>query len=206
MNKNTATLRLTEPVIFLRTGSDSTSQRRRGGRPDYPPALLRGLLSLKIVKPTRIKSVDVVFEGVARTDWPDVGVGVGTRRMEIHEENPFLSLKIILFEGNQQGRSKTIGPGSIIGDRRSSLVEGVNHLALADEHTRGRKERRDAPNPEASQRGLLATRNGTEPPTLSSIREAPLRPRLSIGEGPAGTSSDPTIPTTARSTSSTNGK
>lgn len=71
MNKNSVSLRLTEPVIFLRSGSDSASRRRRRGRAEYPPALLRGLLTLKLVKPTKIKSIEVEFEGLTRTDWPD---------------------------------------------------------------------------------------------------------------------------------------
>ena len=37
----------------------------------HPPALLRGLLTLKLVKPTRIKSIEVLLEGISRTDWPD---------------------------------------------------------------------------------------------------------------------------------------
>jgi arrestin-related trafficking adapter 3/6 len=71
MNRNSATLRLTEPVIFLRNGSDSSSGRRRVGGADCPPALLRGLLTLKLVKPTRVKSIEVLLEGISKTDWPD---------------------------------------------------------------------------------------------------------------------------------------
>jgi len=71
MNRNTATLRLTEPVIFLRSGADCTSRRRRALNVQNPPALLRAILTLKLVKPTRVKSIEVVFEGVAKTDWPD---------------------------------------------------------------------------------------------------------------------------------------
>jgi hypothetical protein len=44
------------------------------GRADYPPALLRGLLTLKLVKPTRVKSIEVLLEGTSKTDWPDGGI------------------------------------------------------------------------------------------------------------------------------------
>lgn len=71
MNRNTLSLRLTEPVVFLRSGSDSASRRRRRGRAEYPPTLLRGILTLNLTKPTRIKSIEVEFEGISRTDWPD---------------------------------------------------------------------------------------------------------------------------------------
>lgn len=71
MNRNSATLRLTEPVIFLRCGTDSASRRGRGESIESPPALLRAILTLKLVKPTRVTIIDVTFEGVSKTDWPD---------------------------------------------------------------------------------------------------------------------------------------
>ena len=71
MNRNSVSLHLTEPVIFLRNGLDSASHRQRVGSADHPPALLRGLLTLKLVKPTRIKSIEVLLEGISKTDWPD---------------------------------------------------------------------------------------------------------------------------------------
>jgi hypothetical protein len=71
MNRNSVSLRLTEPVIFLRNGLDSASRHQRVDRADNPPALLRGLLTLKLVKPTRIKSIEVLIEGTSKTDWPE---------------------------------------------------------------------------------------------------------------------------------------
>lgn len=81
MSKNSATLRLTEPVIFLRCGADSSSRRRRTTTVDRPPALLRAILTLKLVKPTRVNSIDVVFEGVSKTDWPDGELTTLIRRL-----------------------------------------------------------------------------------------------------------------------------
>jgi hypothetical protein len=41
---------------------------------DYvrPPAVLRGVLSFTITKPTRIKKVGVRLKGQSRTEWPEV--------------------------------------------------------------------------------------------------------------------------------------
>jgi hypothetical protein len=135
------------------------------------------------------------------------GDGLGVRRTELHEENVFLSHKIILFEGDQQRRARTVGPGSFIDDRRSGLVDRGNHFTSAGEQPRGRKETRDVFSPDSSQSVPLTPRNGTEPPTGSSNRAAAaLRPRLSIGEGPSSTHSDPTIPASAQSNPSINGE
>lgn len=36
-----------------------------------PPAMLRGILSVHLSKPTRIKEITIRLKGVARTDWPE---------------------------------------------------------------------------------------------------------------------------------------
>lgn len=66
-------IRLTEPVIFLRGPSTGTDFR---GRPqitarDGQPAMVRGLLTLRLHKPTRIRSITVSLEGKSRTEWPE---------------------------------------------------------------------------------------------------------------------------------------
>lgn len=65
-------IRLTEPVIFLRGPSTGTDFR---GRPqqtqDGPPAMVRGLLTLRLQKPTRIRTVSATLEGKAKTEWPE---------------------------------------------------------------------------------------------------------------------------------------
>jgi hypothetical protein len=66
-------IRLTEPVIFLRGPSTGFDFRGRPQtvRQDAPPAMLRGLLTLRVNKPTRIRKIDIKFEGKARTEWPE---------------------------------------------------------------------------------------------------------------------------------------
>jgi len=65
-------IRLTEPVIFLRGPSTGTDFR---GRPqtvrDGQPAMVRGLLTLKLHKPTRIRNISISLEGKSRTEWPE---------------------------------------------------------------------------------------------------------------------------------------
>lgn len=36
-----------------------------------PPTLLRGCLVLRVLKPTRIRSISLLFKGIQRTDWPE---------------------------------------------------------------------------------------------------------------------------------------
>lgn len=61
--KNTLCIRLTESVVFLRT-SDSTGRRNQD---NAAPAMVRGLLTLNIVKPTRISSIEIELQGKATT-------------------------------------------------------------------------------------------------------------------------------------------
>jgi len=66
-------IRLTEPVIFLKGPSTGLDFR---GRPqaiaaDAQPAMLRGLLTLRLSKPTRIRKIEIKLEGKARTEWPE---------------------------------------------------------------------------------------------------------------------------------------
>jgi hypothetical protein len=75
--------------------------------------------------------------------------------MEIHEENTFLSSEIVLFQADQQKRSRTVGPGSYMDDRRSrSTMENT---------AGGRRARRESADLEAFRRGPLATLNGPGP-------------------------------------------
>ena len=56
-------IRLTESVVFLRGSIEAAHSRRRHSPPDAPPAMLRGLLTVHLSKPTRISSVEIVLEG-----------------------------------------------------------------------------------------------------------------------------------------------
>jgi hypothetical protein len=62
--KNTLRIRLTESVVFLRT-SDPTGRDHH--QENAAPAMVRGLLTLNIVKPTRISSIEIELQGKATT-------------------------------------------------------------------------------------------------------------------------------------------
>ncbi|WWD20206.1 hypothetical protein CI109_104682 [Kwoniella shandongensis] len=111
-------IRLTEPVIFLKGPSTGLDFRGRPQtvRQDGQPAMVRGLLTLRLSKPTRIRSITIKLEGKARTEWPE---GIGAKRMETSEENVILSDSTTFFtalrEDNSRSRSTrralSVGPG-----------------------------------------------------------------------------------------------
>lgn len=72
-------IRLTEPVIYLRGPSTGADFR---GRPVHAPdgqhAMVRGLLTLRLAKATRIRSITLTLEGKSRTEWPEGEYGVCT--------------------------------------------------------------------------------------------------------------------------------
>lgn len=55
-----------EPVT---TGSGTAEEEAAADEPE--PAFLRGLLTLNLSKPSRIREINVKLKGVARTDWPE---------------------------------------------------------------------------------------------------------------------------------------
>jgi len=65
--KNSLSISLTESVVFLRSVDVST--HRPTTRENTPPSILRGLLILSLVKPTRISSIKVDFIGQSVTTW-----------------------------------------------------------------------------------------------------------------------------------------
>ncbi|ORY34869.1 or S-antigen, C-terminal domain-domain-containing protein [Naematelia encephala] len=111
-------IRLTEPVIFLKGPSTGLDFRGRPQtvRQDAQPAMLRGLLTLRLGKPTRIRSIVIRLEGKARTEWPE---GIGARRMDTHEEHVIISETTTYFSAKHDSptrsrsarRAASLGPG-----------------------------------------------------------------------------------------------
>ncbi|KAH3673114.1 hypothetical protein WICPIJ_009906 [Wickerhamomyces pijperi] len=73
-------LHLAEPVLYLQ-GFDAPSIASK------PPALLRGSLIVRVLKPTKMKSISMLLKGTARTEWPE---GLPPKNSEFHEEHEFL--------------------------------------------------------------------------------------------------------------------
>jgi hypothetical protein len=62
-SKNPLSIRLTESVVFLRGSTDAIAGRRRHDVGETPPAMLRGLLTLDLSKPTRVSSIELELQG-----------------------------------------------------------------------------------------------------------------------------------------------
>ncbi|KAH9944579.1 hypothetical protein B0H21DRAFT_823309 [Amylocystis lapponica] len=142
-NKNSLEIRLTESVVFLRLG-DATG-RNRSTQPDAPPGMLRGLLTLTLVKPTRISSIEIELVGKSRSAWPE---GVGARRIDVTEEHEIHSQSYVLFRAGSSPfssrRTLSVGPGIALEreDEEHSDHSSETHQDAAsrplDEEPRGR--------------------------------------------------------------------
>ncbi|WVR08168.1 hypothetical protein IAU60_005214 [Kwoniella sp. DSM 27419] len=132
MPKNNAPLqiRLTEPVIFLKGPSTGLDFRGRpqAVRQDGQPAIVRGLLTLRLSKPTRIRSIAIKLEGKARTEWPE---GIGQKRMDTSEEHVILFDQTTFFSAYHHDdsrstsarRARSVGPGVIGGGHDEEDVD-----------------------------------------------------------------------------------
>ncbi|KAJ7653823.1 hypothetical protein B0H17DRAFT_957201 [Mycena rosella] len=110
MPKNTLTIRLTEAAVYLRT-SDNNARRRVPAHDasDARPAMLRGLLTLTIVKPIKITSIDLELQAKTSTSWPE---GVGARRIDVQESHKVFSETSVFFRaGPAPRRTASVGPG-----------------------------------------------------------------------------------------------
>lgn len=70
-----------EPNIYVEGFSKDEMTNR-------PPSLLRGALFIRISKPVKIKSINLNFTGVSRTEWPE---GIPPKRDEYQEINPIIN-------------------------------------------------------------------------------------------------------------------
>ncbi|AAS53472.2 AFR101Cp [Eremothecium gossypii ATCC 10895] len=74
-------VQLAEPVIFLQ-GYDTHQWHERA------PSILRGSLVVRILKPTKLKSISLMFKGVCRTEWPE---GIPPKKQEVVEVTDLLN-------------------------------------------------------------------------------------------------------------------
>ncbi|KAE9392952.1 hypothetical protein BT96DRAFT_999921 [Gymnopus androsaceus JB14] len=80
-SKNTLSIRLAESAVFLRT-NDSTGRNRYN---DSRPTMLRGLLTLELVKPTRINRIVLELAAKSITVWPEGTHGRDVPLTESHK-------------------------------------------------------------------------------------------------------------------------
>ncbi|KAG1824348.1 uncharacterized protein BJ212DRAFT_1319518 [Suillus subaureus] len=106
--KNTLCIRLTESVVFLRT---SNPTGRDYNQDNAAPGIVRGLLTLDIVKPTRISSIEIELQGKATTSAFE---GVGARRIEVTEQHKVFTASTVFFQAASSPsarRTASVGPG-----------------------------------------------------------------------------------------------
>ncbi|BGP13827.1 hypothetical protein JCM10213v2_001765 [Rhodosporidiobolus nylandii] len=139
-----------------------------------PPALLRGLLTVTLSKPSRIKEISVRLKGIARTDWPE---GIGPRRLDVMEETKVIDVTHTFFSANQSSmtrRAASIGPGS--GDHGEELrgrsARRAASVMPGRQLSHGRAYARDSLFPEGPEQAVPAapaSPNPHRPSTLSRI-------------------------------------
>jgi len=66
-SKNSLNVRLTESAVFLR----SSNSMHGNTHSDDKPSILRGLLTLILVKPTKISRIEIELLGKTETAWPE---------------------------------------------------------------------------------------------------------------------------------------
>ncbi|KAJ6593454.1 hypothetical protein B0H19DRAFT_921152 [Mycena capillaripes] len=111
MPKNTLTIRLTESAVFLRTSENNARQRRSSANDlsESRPAMVRGLLTLNIVKPIKVTSIDLELQAKTSTSWPE---GIGARRVDVQEDHKVFSQSTVYFRaGPAPRRTASVGPG-----------------------------------------------------------------------------------------------
>lgn len=63
------TIKLMEPFVFVTAPTRHVHRAAESGAGG--PVLVRGLLTLKVPKPTKITGIDVTLTGQSVTDWPE---------------------------------------------------------------------------------------------------------------------------------------
>jgi arrestin-related trafficking adapter 3/6 len=121
---------LAEPVLYL-TGFEASEYT------DRSPAMLRGSLILKLLKPSKIKAITLSFKGRARTEWPE---GIPPRKVEFFEEKELMTHTWPFF--NAQFSSSELSHGAdaarfldsqrLSVDLSRSSMDSVSSLALSD--------------------------------------------------------------------------
>ncbi|KZT72264.1 hypothetical protein DAEQUDRAFT_664375 [Daedalea quercina L-15889] len=200
LQKNALDIRLAESVVFLRAG-DATG-RPRNMQADAPPGMLRGLLTLTLIKPTKISSIEIELVGKTSTAWPE---GVGARRIEVTEEHEIYAQSYILFRAGSETpyrnsrRTLSVGPGIVLDhdddDRSFSSSEDMHsaaHRTPSDER-RGRERRRDPGPPPALLNTALASRRNMSVDQTHFQRD--YIAHYDNGLSPTATASPPYTPT-----------
>ncbi|KAI0250909.1 hypothetical protein BJV78DRAFT_1214578 [Lactifluus subvellereus] len=119
LHRNNLSITLTESVVFLRVVDFSTRRWIAQENENASPSMLRGLLTLDLVKPIRISSIQIELVGQSVATWSE-----GTRHPVVMQE------KKNLFSATQTFFQ---APRSHPARRALSVGPGLSHYADEDE-------------------------------------------------------------------------
>ena len=74
-DKNKLAIRLAEPVVYLK--DVDFSGRHRTHNELSPPSMVRGILVLRLSKPTKICSIDIELTAKSSTHYPEGALRIG---------------------------------------------------------------------------------------------------------------------------------
>lgn len=111
-------IQLAEPIIFVQGFSPSHWEGR-------PPAILRGSLIVRITKPTKLKSINLTFKGVSKTEWPE---GIPPKKQEFVEINDIVSHTWPFFQNDMQfvSNNQSVEPSELLRGSNASLYRPLS--------------------------------------------------------------------------------
>lgn len=132
-------VQLAEPVVFIQ-GFHSSQQN------DRPPSILRGSLVLRVLKPTKLKSVSLSFKGFSRTEWPE---GIPPKRQDFVEINDIVNHTWPFYQAHNrnsydQSARKSSSDGNLDADHAHLLHESGASLYKTLSQTASRKNKRQS--------------------------------------------------------------
>ncbi|EPX75223.1 arrestin Aly1 [Schizosaccharomyces octosporus yFS286] len=90
---------LAEPVLYLPGTNSNEIESEKS-------AVLRGSLCLHVLKPVKLRKVQLTLRGKARTEWPE---GIPPKLFETYEEHSLLSHSWLFFHSDNVGNSTSHG-------------------------------------------------------------------------------------------------
>ncbi|KAF8141193.1 hypothetical protein EV363DRAFT_1307350 [Boletus edulis] len=195
-DKSSLSIRLTEPVVPLRNTPERTSRHNDDEVP--PPAILRGLLTLKLAKPTKISSIELELQAKATTDYVQ---HAGPSRIDVTEQYNVHSASMVVFDmGSPQERRRATSTRprvQFLGDHTGSSTRLIGSGILASTIEARRRLSSDS--------GELGINHSRSQQTQSSIDPAPPYPSPADGHSfltvnPDGEDRSPSIASSTRIT------
>ncbi|KAG6381964.1 hypothetical protein JVT61DRAFT_592 [Boletus reticuloceps] len=224
-DKSSLSIRLTEPVVPLRNTPERTS--RHNNDDVLPPAILRGLLTLKLAKPTKISSIELELQAKATTDYVQRNVlrdhvhnvpnltsqDAGPSRIDVTEQYNVHSASMVMFDtGSPQERRRATSTRprvQFLGDHTGSSTRLIGS-GYWQAQSSMRSASLDPLSPRARRRlssdsGELGIDHGRSQRTQSSIDPAPPYPSPADGHffltvNPDGEDRSPSVASSTRIT------